>query len=160
MWKYNVCLKASAFHSSKLITKLSEYVVSIPLFRSTHRRCSDKKRCSWKLRKIHKKTPVPESILIKLHTFFTEHVWATASAHYKAQIFDYIEWRMQASMISPTTIVKMCRISCWNVIMTGSIRGHLFYHELLTHLNFRCSSFGKTFLLCLCIKDVKFGMVL
>ena len=49
---------------------------------------------------------------VSKNTFFTEHLWATASAHYKAQIFDYIEWRMQASMISPTTIVKMCRISC------------------------------------------------
>ena len=63
-----------------------------------------KKRCSLRLRKIHRKTPVPEFLfLIKLQldfikkealakvfscefrkisksTFFTEHLWATASA--------------------------------------------------------------------------------
>ena len=35
-------------------------------FRSSHRMCSVK-RCSWKFRKIHGKTPVPESFFNKVY---------------------------------------------------------------------------------------------
>ena len=46
------------------------------------------KRCSWKFRKIHRKTPVPEALAqvfscefceISKNTFFTEHLQTTAS---------------------------------------------------------------------------------
>ena len=43
-----------------------------------------KQLCPQKFREIHRKTPLPESFLIKLqafseHLFYTEHPWGTAS---------------------------------------------------------------------------------
>ena len=37
------------------------------------------KRCSYKFRKIHRKTPVTFAKFLTKNTFLTEHVWATAS---------------------------------------------------------------------------------
>lgn len=36
--------------------------------------------------------------------------------YYKAQMFGYFEWKMQACIISPTTIIKMRSVSSWFLI--------------------------------------------
>ena len=65
-------------------------------FKSSHWRCSRKKRCSYKFNKIHRKTPVLETLAqvfsqefckISKNTFCTEHLRTTAAA---AGLFKYL----------------------------------------------------------------------
>ena len=88
------------------------------------------KRCSWKFHKIHRKTPVPESLfLIKLqalgtlaqvfscefceiskNTFFTEYVWTTAS-EWKLQGFS---WRLDSHICySYILLINTPDINSW-----------------------------------------------
>ena len=81
-----------------------------------------KKRCSWKFRKIHKKTPVPATLLkkgltqvfscefceISQNNFFTEHLWKTA--------FGYVFSNSSAHLQSLHTIASV--VYDWNIAHT------------------------------------------
>ena len=118
--KYYVQLQKSIYCSEKsegatigillkktcnFIRKRLQYCKVYKNTRSSHQRCSIIKRCSYIFRKIHRKTPVPGFLCLRLATllrkrletlapvfscefceiykniFFTEHLWATASTN-------------------------------------------------------------------------------
>ena len=72
-----------------LIIAMVNYGLNLDFFRSSHRRCSVRNRCSQKFRKIGRRLPCQSIFLIKVfsckfcdifkNTFFTEHLRATSS---------------------------------------------------------------------------------
>ena len=45
------------------------------IYRSSHQRCSVKRRCSQKFRKFHRKTPAPETLFQRPATLFKKSLW-------------------------------------------------------------------------------------
>ena len=86
----------------KTLSPLASYILNVRSLisfsshiRNSHQRCSIKKTCLKILQNSQENTCIRVSFLIKLqtfkNTFFTEHLWTTASEIWKAPIFPNLQ---------------------------------------------------------------------
>ena len=82
---------------------------------------------------------------VSKNTFFTEHLWATASAHYKAQNLTILNGECKQVWFLQPQLLKCAEflVVYWNVIMTGSIKGPSFLPWIIDALELSLFKFRQ-----------------
>ena len=122
LWYRCFCVNFTKFLRTPFLQNTSRRLLLLLAFQKQPPEVFYEKRCSWKFRKIHRKTPLVCEIF--KNTFFTEHLWTTASA------FSFSE-ATTGGVLWKKVFLKISQNSQENTFGLQNFQKHLFYRTPL-----------------------------